>query len=135
MEGEKHRCERETWLVASRTLPIGGQPATQACALPGNQTSDLSVLRPVLSSLSHSTQGRQRLLHFIQKNTVYCRRYFSILWKPNSGKLWVWEKIVLFLSGMGLYCHFLTEAEVSVVTLTMENKCMKLKNRLWTSKG
>ena len=34
-------------------------PATQACDLTGgNQTSDLSVLRPALNPLSHSSQGR-----------------------------------------------------------------------------
>ena len=34
------------------------EPTTQACALRGNQTSDLLVHRPTLSQLSHTSQGR-----------------------------------------------------------------------------
>ena len=33
-------------------------PATQACALTGNQISDPLVCRPVLSPLSHNSQGK-----------------------------------------------------------------------------
>ena len=48
---EKHQ------LLASRTPPLP-PPPTQACALPGNRTSDLSARRPaVLNPLSHSSQG------------------------------------------------------------------------------
>ena len=35
----------------------GTWPATQACALTGNQTSNLSVHRPMLNPLNHSSQG------------------------------------------------------------------------------
>ena len=53
-EGEKHQC-----VVASCTPPTGGAtwPATQACALIGNQTGDPLVHRPVLNPLSHASQG------------------------------------------------------------------------------
>ena len=44
------------WLPLTRPQP-GTWPATQACALTGNQTSDLSVHRLVLNPLSHTTQG------------------------------------------------------------------------------
>ena len=44
------------WLPLTRP-PLGTWPATQACALTGNQTSDLLVLRPVLNPLSHTSQG------------------------------------------------------------------------------
>ena len=40
--------------------PHGGGktwPATQACALTGNQTGDPLVRRPALSPLSHTSQG------------------------------------------------------------------------------
>ena len=36
---------------------LGTWPATQARALSGNRTSDLSVSRLALNSLSHTTQG------------------------------------------------------------------------------
>ena len=49
---EKHQC-----VVASRTPSVGTWPATQACALTRNWTSDLLILRPALSPLSHSSQG------------------------------------------------------------------------------
>ena len=44
------------WLPLMRPAP-GTWPTTQACALPGNQTSDLLAQRPALSSLSHGSQG------------------------------------------------------------------------------
>ena len=37
--------------------PLGTWPATQACALTGNRTSDPLFCRPVLSPLSYSSQG------------------------------------------------------------------------------
>ena len=53
-DGEKH------WLVASCTCPqLGTWPTTQACALTGNQTGDLTVHRPMLNPLSHTTQGSE----------------------------------------------------------------------------
>ena len=36
---------------------VGTWPATQACALTGNQTSDHLVCRPAFSPLSHTSQG------------------------------------------------------------------------------
>ena len=36
---------------------LGTWPATQACALTGNQTSDPVVYRPVLNPLSYTSQG------------------------------------------------------------------------------
>ena len=43
--------------------PLGTWPTTQACALPGSQTSDPLVLRPVLNPPSHTSQGRN--LHIL----------------------------------------------------------------------
>ena len=52
-EGEKHQC-----VVASRVPPpLGTWPATQACALTGNQTGDTLVHRPAPNPLSHTSQG------------------------------------------------------------------------------
>ena len=58
-EGREKKRERNinVWSVASRTPPTGDQPATQACAPTGNQTSDLSVCRSVLNLLSHTGHG------------------------------------------------------------------------------
>ena len=59
--GQKHQfihvCER----CIDQLLLIRPQmrtwPTTQACALIGNQTSDLLVCRPALKPLSHTSQG------------------------------------------------------------------------------
>ena len=50
-EREKHQC-----VVASRVTPTGYWPKTQACALTGDPTSDPLVCKPVLNSLSHTSQ-------------------------------------------------------------------------------
>lgn len=76
--------------------------------------------------------SQKRWLHFIQKSTTYCRMYFSIPRKLNSGKIWVWEKILIIWGND--HIALLSEAEISVVTLTMENKCIKHRNRLCASK-
>ena len=59
---------RETSMCGclSHTPLLGTWPATQACALTGNRTSDPLVRRPVLNPLSHSSQGRNPH-YFLQK--------------------------------------------------------------------
>ena len=44
------------WLPLTGPL-LGSWPATQACALIGNQSGNISVCRPVLSPLAHTSQG------------------------------------------------------------------------------
>ena len=57
-EGEKHRCERETLLgCLSYTPQPGIEPATQACALTGNQAGDSLLCRTTPNPLSHTGQG------------------------------------------------------------------------------
>ena len=51
-EGKKHL------LFASRMPQLGTWPATQACAVTGNQTGNLLVCRLMLNPLSHTSQGR-----------------------------------------------------------------------------
>ena len=53
--GRKRKRNINVWL--SRAL-LGTWPATQACALTGNQTSDPLVCRLVLNPLSHTSRGR-----------------------------------------------------------------------------
>ena len=58
--GERREIERgrniNVWLPLKRPL-LGTWPATQACDLNGNQTSDLPIHRLALSLLSHTRQG------------------------------------------------------------------------------
>ena len=52
-EREKHQC-----VVASHAPRTGDPAAAQACALAGNRTGDPLVCKPVLNSLSHTSQGK-----------------------------------------------------------------------------
>ena len=54
---ETSMCERYIDQLPLTFPQLETWPATQACALTGNQTSDLSVCRPVLNPLSHTSQG------------------------------------------------------------------------------
>ena len=55
-EGERGR-ETSMCGCLSRAPSLGTWPATQACALTGNWTSDPLLLRPVLNPLSYTSQG------------------------------------------------------------------------------
>ena len=62
--GEGKEWERNINVCLPLALSAPGTwPATQACALTGNQTSDPLVHRPVLSPLSHTSQGYCVSLH------------------------------------------------------------------------
>ena len=60
--GREKERERNinVWLPVMRPL-LGTWPATQACVLTGNQTSDPLVHRLALNPLSHTSQGRNIL--------------------------------------------------------------------------
>ena len=55
---ETSMCERDIYQMPLTHPQLGTLPATQACALTGNQTGDPSVHRPTLHPLSHSSQGQ-----------------------------------------------------------------------------
>ena len=59
-EGEKLQC-----VVASHVPPLGTWPATQACALTGNQTGDPLVHKLALNLLSHTTHGTPYSEHLL----------------------------------------------------------------------
>ena len=53
----------KVWLLLKRPL-LGTWPATQACALTGNQTGDPLVHRLALNPLSCTSQGSFLILYF-----------------------------------------------------------------------
>ena len=55
-EREGRERNINVWLPLTCSL-LGTWPATEACALTGNQTSHPLVHRPVLNPLSHTSQG------------------------------------------------------------------------------
>ena len=62
--GEKHQCV----FASCVPRPLGTWPATQACALTGNQTRDPLVRRTALNPLSHTNQGSS----CFSKNNILC---------------------------------------------------------------
>ena len=61
--GRERERGRETLIGCLLHTPqLGTGPATQACALTGNRTSDLLLCGTVLNQLSHTGQGYCRLL-------------------------------------------------------------------------
>ena len=64
--GEEKEKERErninVWLSLA-CAPLMKWPATQACALAGNQTGDPLVRRPMLNPLSYTSQGLYMFLN------------------------------------------------------------------------
>ena len=72
-EGEEKERERNINVRLPLVCPIlGTWPATQACALSGNQMGDTLVLRPVLSTLNHTSQGENR--HILYN---FCGMWFN----------------------------------------------------------
>ena len=58
-EGREKDRKRNISVWWPLTWPqLGTWPATQACALTGNQTDDLLVHRPMFNPLSYNSQGR-----------------------------------------------------------------------------
>ena len=60
-------CERNIDQLTPTQPQLGTWPTTQACALTGNQTSDLSVCRMMPNPLSHTSQG---YCHFFFNSTI-----------------------------------------------------------------
>ena len=58
------------WLPLAHP-PLGTQPATQACALTGNQTRDLLVHRLALHPLIHTIQGSSSLFLLLSSIQLY----------------------------------------------------------------
>ena len=61
-EGKEKERERHinVWLPLTYLL-LGAWPATQACALTGNQTGNPLVYSPMLTPLSYTSQGKKSL--------------------------------------------------------------------------
>ena len=78
-EKEKEKERNIHWLPLAHSQ-LGTWPATQACALPENETSKLLVRRPMFDPLSHTNQGIKMtislmflfyLLFFYLKNLIF----------------------------------------------------------------
>ena len=83
---EKEERNINVWLPLTHPL-VGTLPATQACFLTGNWTSDPLVCRPALNPLSHTNQGQTFLItgmeevlqetgSLVQYSQTFCQKYF-----------------------------------------------------------
>ena len=80
---EKERERNSVWLSLTSPL-LRPWPATQACALTGNRTSDLLVCRPVLNPLSHTRQGSPGNLKTNFPTNWHNMRYLSSFLQKES---------------------------------------------------
>ena len=63
MEGEKHWCERETWMGCLLSMPWPGTGLQlKTCTLTGIRTSDILLCRMMPNQLSHTGQGQVKIL-------------------------------------------------------------------------
>ena len=69
MGREISMCKRYINWLPLECPQLGTQPATQACALTGNRTSNLSVHRLALNPLSHTSQGQYHI--FLNQMSYY----------------------------------------------------------------
>ena len=86
-EGREKVRERNinVWLPLAHPL-VKAWLATQACALTGNQTGDPLLSSPVLSPLSHTSQGLW--VDFLSLNIKYWITFYSLtFWKPKINAL------------------------------------------------
>ena len=67
---KKEERNINVWLPLTRPI-LGTRPSTQACSLTENWTSDTLVRRPVLSPLSHTSQGSSFIFNNIKSEDIY----------------------------------------------------------------
>ena len=94
---EKHRS------FASHTPPTGTWPVTQACALTGNQTSDILVCRTMLNPLSHTSQGSSVDLNDV---STYCQtisRDPELSWYSSRSECSWWPGVSMEKRGSGFW--------------------------------
>ena len=115
---EKER-ERNTnvWLPPTCLL-LGTWPATQACALTGNQTGDPLVHKPALNPLSYTSQGPSFLFLHLLDSHIY-----TILLAPMD--IWVcysWEQSTGFFCNLKtlIYYHPVIISRVSLTCCSLD---------------
>ena len=114
-EKEKHQCEREALISCLSYTPSSGtEPATQAGALTGNWTRDLSLCRVTSNPLSHISQGNTcTLIKFIEYLITVCQVLFS--WKrvPYFTKYFERERERRSPKRWGFFCHRKTHSVIN----------------------
>ena len=72
-------CERYIPRLPPARLQLRTWPATQACALTGNQTGDTSIHRPALNPLEPHQTGQERILEPILK-PIFKKEHVFATW-------------------------------------------------------
>ena len=73
-------------MVASHVPLLGTRPATQACALTGNQTRNPLVCRPALNALSHTSHIQPGLKSFKKKKKAWVLKVTATPLRRTAGK-------------------------------------------------
>ena len=114
---EKERKRNiNVWLPLACSL-LRTWPATQACALTGNPTSNLLVHRPVLNPLSHSSQGH---CGGVTKQENITREMVMLIWRRHITQNRTWH----FMESTGLGCSFLIYSIISCVVSGKSFHCL-----------
>ena len=85
------------WLPLACPL-LGTWPATQACALTGNQTGDSLLHKPTLNPLSYTSQGG--LYFFIVFNIIYVTNLKFPIITYSHGMLFIHLAAFCLLTGI-----------------------------------
>ena len=99
-QGKEKERERNinVWLSLAWP-PLWTWPATQACALTGNRTSNPLVRRPAFNSLSYTSQGCIRILnHINQDGYISQEEFISKKRKLHSRENTILSKLLNILS-------------------------------------
>ena len=108
-------CERNNHRLPLTPPNWGTWPITQACALTRNGTSDLSVHRPVLSPLSHASQGG------LMSSVPFPCPYFLLGRKKHSVSFYChpgWE-----MNNMGITLALPGTSRVLLLSLAAPDSC------------
>ena len=119
--GEGREKERErnisVWLPLAHPL-LGTWPATKACAMTGNRTSYLSVCRPGLNPLSHTSQG----LHFLFSCFILPSMEIGIIWVALQSP----DHLLVLVRHSTKICAMLNK---------QAHKITKVKHVVWRGQG
>ena len=108
------------WLSLTRPI-LGTWPATQACALTGNRTSNPLVCRPVLNPLGHTSQGP--VFIFIDAATLLSN-YQHLQLTSEAGALTQVDALL----GLGFLDQALSSLRVQGSARTVPRPCDFLQN-------
>ena len=125
-EGREKERERnvDVWLTLAHPQ-LGTQPTTQACALPGNRTSNPVVCRLALNPLSHTSQGLVVIFAVVVQGEA-CLLRFHLDWKSSIPSLSVFnhETMLNFVKSFPAFIEIIAFPPLPTSNITAVDFCM-----------